>query len=548
SGILGYIFTQYVDAYTTDKNGLIQKLNFFIAAGYTVLMFINIFTGVVVDFDMANRCYIPTPFTHVFGFGVSIYMMVYCCLQLNLHWRKLSLKELVSIDISFVFVIGGTVIQAFVSWHLLISFFIATVGLYVLYFTIESPDYRKLANTIEELKIAEKNANAASEAKTLFLANMSHEIRTPINAIIGMNEMILRESKDEDILTYASDVERASKSLLSLINDILDFSKIEEGKMPIDKAEYSTAMFIKDIVNLIKVKVDDKKLAFNLNVDESLPSKLYGDDAHIKQIAINLLSNAVKYTDKGSVTLDIYGENTVMDSTILCISVKDTGRGIKKEDLKSLFDKFQRLDTTRNRTIEGTGLGLAITKTLTTMMNGAISVESVYEEGSVFTVRIPQSIIDATPIGTSYKENAPLSPKKHRNRLHVKDTRILAVDDTKMNIMVLERFLKNTGIVLDTCESGAECLDYCSKNKYDIIFLDHFMPEMDGIETLTRMKKMTDAPNIKTPVIALTANAISGAREKYLDAGFSDYLTKPINSAELEKMIADYLPEEKIVV
>ncbi len=396
----------------------------------------------------------------------------------------------------------------------------------------------------------EQQARAQSEAKSSFLANMSHEIRTPINAILGMNEMILRESDNENIITYARDIERAGNSLLSLINDILDFSKIEAGSMEIVLVEYGLSSVINDVVNLMQGKIAQKHLAFKLDVDESLPETLYGDEMRIRQIMVNLLNNAVKYTPSGSVTLSVHGDVLDDDSLILRIDIIDTGIGIREEDLGKLFGTFQRIDMNKNRTIEGTGLGLAITQSLLSLMSGSIQVHSVYGEGSTFSVQIPQMILDPKPIGDlqeRYRAHAA-SRSTYHEAFCAPEARILVVDDTPMNLAVVKGLLKQTQIQIDTATSGKECLSMIQKTPYDCIFLDYRMPEMDGTATLQHMKEMKGHPNTATPVIVLTANALTGAREKFLSEGFDDYLSKPIESRKLEETLIHFLPPEKVQV
>lgn len=398
----------------------------------------------------------------------------------------------------------------------------------------------------DELREAKNQAEQANHAKSDFLANMSHEIRTPINAIMGMNEMVLRESKDESIREYAANIESASKTLLSLINDILDFSKIEAGKMEIVTAPYDTAIFFNDVVNMIDVKAKQKQLDFQVDIDSTLPSVLHGDEVRNRQIIVNILNNAVKYTKQGIVKLTVEGirEGGVVT---LKMQVKDSGIGIKKEDMDKLFGGFQRLDLEQNRSIEGTGLGLAITNNLVESMKGRIEVESEYGKGSVFTVFLTQEIIDDTPMG-DFKEKFEAVAKQekgYKESFVAPDAKVLIVDDNDMNLAVAKALLKKTDIQITTCMSGMECLELIQKEYFDVILLDHMMPGMDGIQTLEKIKQ-TENMCKSVPVIALTANAIVGAKEQYIKAGFSDYLSKPIQGAELEKMLLEYLPQDKV--
>ncbi len=400
----------------------------------------------------------------------------------------------------------------------------------------------------ELARMEEQRARAASEAKSSFLANMSHEIRTPINAVLGMNEMILRESKNKRILDYAHNIEGAGRTLISLINDILDFSKIESGSMEIVETEYDLSSVINDVVNMIRLKVQQKGLDFQIKVDPDLPDALYGDGMRFRQIMVNILNNAVKYTPHGSITLELTGRLQEKDRLLLKASVTDTGIGIKEEDLGKLFRKFQRFDISQNQSIEGSGLGLAITYNLLQIMHGEIEARSVYGKGSTFTVTLPQKIMRRDAIGDfrrRYQMNVREQSAYHES-FRAPEARILVVDDTPVNHTVLKELLKKTQLVIDCAYSGKECIDMVQHDAYDLIFLDYRMPEMDGIETLHVMKALDNRLNEKTPVVALTANAVAGARENFLREGFDDYMIKPVESQKLEEMLIHYLPSDKV--
>ena len=399
-----------------------------------------------------------------------------------------------------------------------------------------------------EYENARNEAIMANEAKSLFLSNMSHEIRTPINAVLGMNEMILRECTDKQILSYAENIRGSGKTLLFLINDILDMSKIESGKMEIIRVEYDPAVLIMDLWNVIFLRAQEKDLSIQFSLDETLPKLLYGDDVRIKQIVTNLLTNAVKYTPHGGIEMHVAYERHGEEQISLIISVKDTGMGIKKEDMGKLFESFQRLDEEKNRNIEGTGLGMNITMSLLKLMDGDLKVESEYGKGSIFTVTIPQRIVCDEPTG----DFESIKSRQEQNRtlgyqsFEAPDANILVVDDNAMNLTVFKSLLKRTKMNIVTADSGRNCLELVKKEHFHIIFMDHMMPEMDGIETLHEIKKLTDFPNTDTPVIILTANALSGAREGYLSEGFADFLTKPIDGDLLERTIVDFLPKDLV--
>ncbi|MCH5252911.1 MAG: response regulator [Lachnospiraceae bacterium] len=399
-----------------------------------------------------------------------------------------------------------------------------------------------------EYEKAKNEAILANEAKSLFLSNMSHEIRTPINAVLGMNEMILRECTDEQLLSYAANIQSSGKTLLFLINDILDMSKIESGKMEIIPVEYEPADVIMDLWNVIYLRASEKDLHISFSLDETLPKVLFGDDVRIKQIVTNLLTNAVKYTPQGGIEMHVSYERKEDDEIALTIAVKDTGMGIKEEDMGKLFESFQRLDEEKNRNIEGTGLGMNITMSLLKMMDGDMKVESEYQKGSTFTVTMPQRIVSDEPTGDfeSIQNRKRQGKAGNQETFEAPEARVLVVDDNAMNLTVFTALLKRTKMNITTAGSGKDCLELVKKEPFHIIFMDHMMPEMDGIETLHEIQKLSDFPNEKTPVIALTANAVAGARETYLKEGFADFLTKPIDGDLLEQMIASYLPEELV--
>ena len=397
------------------------------------------------------------------------------------------------------------------------------------------------------LKIVEDKcdeARAATKSKSDFLSNMSHEIRTPLNSVLGMNELILRESNDDNIIGYACNVENSGRMLLSLINDILDFSKIESGRMEIIPVRYQITSVVNDTVNMLTRRFEEKGLSLNVNADTSIPGCLFGDEVRIRQILTNIMTNAVKYTDKGSVTLTVSYKKLSDEQIMLSFSVKDTGRGIKEEDREKLFQGFTRVDQARNRHIEGTGLGLSITSQLVSMMSGTIDVKSVYGEGSEFIIEIPQKIISSEPAGEFCTVLRASAASKYKESFTAPDARLLVTDDNKSNLQVVEGLLKPTKIQVDTASSGYECLNRLRLNKYDILLLDHMMPEMDGVETLRRIKEENLAPGM--PIVALTANAVSGARDMYVEYGFEDYLPKPISGKSLEKLVMNLLPPELV--
>ena len=403
-----------------------------------------------------------------------------------------------------------------------------------------------LSKITNELLDMAQEARDANNAKSAFLSHMSHEIRTPINAILGMDEMILQDCDDEEILNYADGIRSSGSNLLSLVNDILDFSKIEAGKMGIIPIEYGFGSMINDMYNTIRLRADDKALAFIIDIDPDIPSHLVGDDTRIKQIISNLLTNAVKYTEKGSVTLSVKNAGISKKKIRLRISVKDTGIGIRPEDMERLFDEYSRFDEKRNRTIEGTGLGLSIASELLEMMESHLDVKSTYGEGSEFSFEIEQGIASDTTVGDINERFKKPVRKKRMTKFTAESAHILIVDDISVNLVVATRLLKNTKIKIDTASSGEEALRLVKENKYDVILLDHVMPKMDGLQTLKKMKEMKDNRSVNAPVISMSANDFSDERKEYIRKGYSDILSKPVNPEALENMLMNYIPAEKI--
>ena len=397
------------------------------------------------------------------------------------------------------------------------------------------------------LRLEKASADEANKAKSNFLADMSHEIRTPINAILGMNEMILRETGEESIREYAGNIRNSGRNLLQLVNSILDFSKIEDGKMEIVPVRYSLSTLITYLVNSVQERAEEKNLKFRVIVDPDLPSELYGDDTRINQVVLNLLTNAVKYTHEGSVTLTVKGKEVKDGKALLYFEVADTGIGIKESDMDKLFESFERLDVIRNRTIEGTGLGMSIATKLLSLMDSKLDVKSTYGKGSVFSFNLWQKIENNEPIG-EYKIHSLYagSSELYRESFHAPDAKILVVDDTRMNIIVVVNLLKKTGVQMDTASGGEEAIKLCDDVKYDLILLDQRMPGMDGTQTLKVIRDLDSGLNKDTPIICLTADAIRGAKEKYMSEGFTDYLTKPVEGKALEKMLVTYLPADKV--
>ena len=449
------------------------------------------------------------------------------------NYKKIKNKKNLPFLFFLIFIIIAMLLRVYNPTLIVIPAIIVYINM-IMYFTIENPDVK----LIEEINKAKESAIKASNAKTEFLSNMSHEIRTPLNAIVGFSEALQRDERipveaKEDI----KDIVMASDSLLEIVNGILDISKIEADKLEIVNTTYSPKKVFDELVVLTRGRLGfEKQIEFKTSFSSDIPATLYGDYARVKQIVLNLLTNAVKYTNEGYINFTVECVNINKDLCRLIISVEDTGIGIKQENLNKLFNKFERLDLKDNITIEGTGLGLAITKKLVDMMNGKIVVQSVFGKGSKFTVSIDQRIVKNPTI----KVEAINTTHEH---IEVKNKTVLVVDDNKINLKVAERLLQTYGVNVECVESGFICIDNLkSGKKYDLILMDDMMPKMSGVETLQKIK--VEIPEFDIPVIALTANALTGMREKYLADGFNDYLAKPINKDELNRIINEYLNKE----
>ena len=403
---------------------------------------------------------------------------------------------------------------------------------YIMFFTIENPDVKM----VKELEIAKDAAVKANKAKSEFLSSMSHELRTPLNAIVCFSELLeTKEGLDKESKDFAKDIVNASHNLLELVNGVLDISKIEAGKMEVINKEYNAKELFNSLSTMVIPRIGDKKIEFKTCLAEDLPCVLNGDTGKIKQIILNLLTNAVKYTDYGCIDYDIECLNDFKNNrTKLIVSVRDTGRGIKEEDISRLFQKFERIDEDRNTTIEGTGLGLAITQSLADLMGGKIKVTSRYGYGSTFTFVFEQDVVSFNEVEEKKEEEII------EEKVDFSNKSILVVDDSKLNLKVAENVLKGYNVNIFTCISAKECLDYLSIGKYDIILMDIMMPVMNGVEALKEIKKL----GVETPVIALTADAIDGQEDKYLKEGFDGYLSKPIDKNELKKVLNKYLKGE----
>lgn len=544
-----YAILQYVIIYIRKKDTPNEKVSipvFLVISRiiFSFLFVLNVFIPFLFYFDEEGY--------YIHGKFYPLILAIPVVYVLYVGWFAVQKRHLLqnnqiqAIIVYILFSISGMLLQVLLFPHLLLIYFFAALAILCMTFTLETPNYIKLTETMRELERAKVVAESATKAKDSFLANISHEVRTPLNAILGMNAMVLRETRESKTYRYAKNIKSAGNTLLSIINDLLDTSKVESGMMELVCTDYRTASVFNDVRNMTMLKAESKGLELEFNIAPHFPAKLHGDEVRIRQIMLNLINNAIKYTVEGKVSLDVLQRKNEEGKIVMTIKVSDTGIGIREEDMDSLFVNFKRLNEAAIRNIEGTGLGLPLTKQLAEMMDGNIEVQSEYGKGSVFTVNIIQGYVNDDEIENMNEifERAISSSVDYEAKLWAPDANILVVDDNEINLEVFTELLNITEINISTASNGEECIALCKKNRFDVIFLDQMMFGMDGVMTLKELKEKNYIEN--TAVIMFTADAIAGAREKYVEMGFNDFMTKPVEYERIEEMLYKYLPKEKI--
>ena len=529
------LFTAYVFIISYKKVDKPEKKEKQYYKNVAIFCFIYFIINTIFIIVLPMKYYNNNGIVYSYGKSVNHMFFVYAfliamwigCMFVN--FKNLKHKKYLPL---FTFIILGTIVGFVqkINPSLLLMTACDTVVTFLMYFTIENPDVK----LINQLELAKDQAEKANHAKTDFLSSMSHEIRTPLNAIVGFSECIENATNLDEAKEDAKDIVMASKNLLEIVNGILDISKIEADKMEIVNTEYNLREILDNLTKLIMPRIGEKDIEVKTNFASDIPDVLYGDSGKVKQVITNVLTNAAKYTEKGEINFSVSCVN-VKNECRLVITIKDTGRGIKTEQIDKLFTKFQRLDEDKNTTVEGTGLGLAITKRLVEMMGGKIVVQSRYGEGSIFTIYLTQEIRNSL-----YKKEEVIEEEIKFNNM-----KVLLVDDNKLNLKVGSKILREYNLDVTCIDSGFECINKIeNKDKYDIILMDIMMPKMGGVETLKRLKNIE---GFNTPVIALTADAIQGRSNKYLEVGFNGYLTKPIEHTELRKVLTKYLTKEEVI-
>jgi len=538
----GECYSRYIIAYVSPKRR-IPIVYMIIPHVWGAFAIVSIIIGYItgVFFYMDNGEYITGSHYYV-CMGYIILLVLYSAFLVIRYFKEIGSRYAISL-LTYVIAPIVTAIIEVVIPGLALSYVGLAFATMVLYMFIQGVE-------INNSRVNEEAARQIAKEKSDFLAKFSHELRSPINAVIGLDEMIMRTSDNDEVVNYARGVQSASKTLLGIINDILDSSKLEAGKIELLETEYETMTMINDLVNMVSIRLESKNIGFELEVDPNLPVKLYGDDIKIKQIITNLLTNAVKYTNQGSINLKITFEKESENEIVLKVFVKDTGIGIKEEEIHKLFKPFERIDENRNRNVEGTGLGMFITQGFLSLMNSKLEVESEYGKGSCFSFALKQKVTDWTAIGEFNEAVERMHTKKYTYQalFTAPEANILIVDDTRINLLVCKKLLKDTLVKCECAESGREAVELCRNKTYDVILMDHMMPEMDGLEAMQHIKTDEESVNKHTAVVVLTANATTGDRETFIEMGFDDYVSKPIDYKCLEETLYRLLPKDKVNV
>ena len=544
-GLITFYFVRYIESYAYKDgwrtlNHAIEGILLYV---YLFLMVINLFVPVLVDVDYYTHTQYSKFLMLPVGYGIPFYFIISSGFVLIHHRKALRVRERYTLYFIYAVMIFSATLQAVFPNRIQIVYFLASLGLFLCFLSIETPNYRKLLSIRAQLEKAEKAAVEANRQKTDFLAAMSHEIRTPMAGVLGKDDLILRATRDSKIREYAENIHSAAETLLYIINDILDLSNIENGSFTLHEETYDLGKMLHDLDIIVRPRAEEKGLDFRIDVPEDLLERLFGDGVRVRQVILNVLNNAVKYTHSGSVSMSVRQQSLRNGIMRLRFTIRDTGIGIKEEDLPYLFTSFHRFDEKKNRHIEGSGLGLSIVKNLTDQMHGEVHVDSVYGVGSVFTIELPQKLSGSLTI-REYRDmqRRELEMEGPEELIREAVGNVLVVDDNAMNRKVIRSLLLRTGLSVETAESGQECLNILKVHHFDIVLMDIMMPEMDGVETLHELRKLPDCGSGDLPVVALTANAIAGAKESYLKEGFDGYLSKPVNVEALEKMLLEKLP------
>ena len=567
---MAYYFLNYAAAYVYLKKeqGTLPVIHRYVLFGYYGVLGINLFQNLLFYFNEHGE-YVHGPL-YPFVYIVPFYYITAVLWILVRNHKCFAVKQKISTIAFIILTILGPVLQLVVFPNVLFGLYTVAIADLIIFFTMETPDYQKLVKTMGELEQAKNEAEhakyaaelakgeaeeagirayEASQIKSEFLKNMSHEVRTPINAILGYNEMLIKETNESQTAAYAANVQKAGRTLLYIMNDILDFINIDNGSLMLEEGSYSTLSMLQDMVTYGEHHADKKKLEFRVSIDQNIPCELCGDMSRLIQITNNLISNAIKFTRKGFVEFQIAWRDLDAGNGLLMVQVSDSGIGMTQDSIRQIGKSFSRVDQRNTRNIQGIGLGLSIVTKLLGLMGSKLEVQSQYEKGSTFSFEIKQKVMDAAPVGEVEWGKSRMAPSGVADLgnypcLLAPEARILAVDDNEMNLELFQGLLRETKIQIETAANGEQALECMESGSYHVIFLDHMMPFMDGVETLREMRKRKLCQ--KVPVIALTANAITGAKEEYLKEGFNDYLPKPVIQKQLEELLFKYLPEDVI--